>query len=217
MLMSDNVFDYIANEYDARYYSDACSLENGDIESLLKDVLPPHAKSVLEIGCGTGHWLSVLSNITNIERLIGIEMSHEMTVRARQKLSSHRNVQIIEKDFNLYYTIEKFDLVVTIFFWSLLDNFKDDNIISYFKKIYDMIDIDGKFFIIENCIPNKSSGTKVDFYPLEIEENWDSKTFSVLYNLYSPDFLSQALLKSGFKNVLHRSLNNDMFALVANK
>jgi ubiquinone/menaquinone biosynthesis C-methylase UbiE len=81
-------YDRIASKYDRRYEL----YEYAGINETLANFLGDAAKSVLEVGCGTGHWLarvarsfSQKSTSLSGERAVvaGIEPSSEMLARAR--------------------------------------------------------------------------------------------------------------------------------------
>jgi SAM-dependent methyltransferase len=74
-------YDSIAAGYDRRY---ALHEYAGVKETLLKFIAggTTPAGAVLEVGCGTGHWLAELSKPAR-PRLCGVEPSREMIVRAR--------------------------------------------------------------------------------------------------------------------------------------
>jgi len=77
----DRVADYdgIASGYDRRYQIH----EYAGVRETLVDFVGD-AAAVLEVGCGTGHWLAMLQTRSSTGRLLaGIEPSAEMVVRAR--------------------------------------------------------------------------------------------------------------------------------------
>src|SRR5262249_35149995 len=78
-------YDEIAEGYDRRYRH----FDYREIEEALTAFLdggpasdvPRVAKSVLEVGCGTGHWLAFLSGRRC--RAVGLDLSHQMIARAK--------------------------------------------------------------------------------------------------------------------------------------
>lgn len=67
----------IANKYDERYKSGQLS----NIEILLSDIIKNHDyKEILEVGCGTGHWLQNLQ-----ANIFGCDLSYDMLKIAQSK------------------------------------------------------------------------------------------------------------------------------------
>ncbi len=73
-------YDQIASEYNQRYSSDP-SQERG--RALLAMAERVKAQRILEVGCGTGHWLNLLGSITN--RLYGLDFSIKMLREASKQ------------------------------------------------------------------------------------------------------------------------------------
>ena len=73
-------YDEIAAAYDRRYTEE----DYGDIERALTNFVGDKTPTVLEVGCGTGHWLQRLGD-RNIDA-VGIDLSLPMLLHARQKL-----------------------------------------------------------------------------------------------------------------------------------
>ena len=84
-------YDAIADRYDARYVHYAY---DGVRETLL-NFLGPEPNTVLEVGCGTGHWLAVAQ-----ERpiLAGVDRSMPMLERARIAAPSARLIRARAED-----------------------------------------------------------------------------------------------------------------------
>lgn len=75
-------YDEIAAAYDRRYIEE----DYLGIARALIAFVGDKSPKVLEVGCGTGHWLQQLQN-RNINA-IGIDLSRSMLLRAREKLRS---------------------------------------------------------------------------------------------------------------------------------
>jgi ubiquinone/menaquinone biosynthesis C-methylase UbiE len=66
-------------------------------ESHLMARVPPSARRVLDVGCGTGILTRALAR--RVERVVAIDFAPEMVARARRALASSANVEVIEADF----------------------------------------------------------------------------------------------------------------------
>jgi ubiquinone/menaquinone biosynthesis C-methylase UbiE len=73
-------YDQIAPTFDRRY---AVNDMNNTLVALQELARSLDGKSVLEVGCGTGHWLAELS--TTVENLHGLDLSFGMLAQARQR------------------------------------------------------------------------------------------------------------------------------------
>ena len=85
--MRETNYDEIADTYDRRYDDEDYS----GIEEALVDFVSNASQRVLEIGCGTGHWLQQLQKL-NI-RAMGVDPSWPMLSRARAKFDSGRLIR----------------------------------------------------------------------------------------------------------------------------
>lgn len=74
-------YDVVAPRYDRRYEDQGY---RGIEQALLECLGEEEALDVLEVGCGTGHWLGVLA--TRVARIVGLDPSAGMLARARQTL-----------------------------------------------------------------------------------------------------------------------------------
>jgi ubiquinone/menaquinone biosynthesis C-methylase UbiE len=85
-------YDRIADRYDTRYR--VCSYDG--VRDTLVNFIGPEAKAVLEVGCGTGHWLRLRSEESRASfgetgrTVVGIDLSAAMLSRARAKAPSAR-------------------------------------------------------------------------------------------------------------------------------
>jgi len=77
-------YDEIASAYDRRYAEDDYS----DIGRALFDFIGNRPVRVLEVGCGTGHWLHVLQHRNT--KAFGIDPAGSMLSRAQSKLPGGR-------------------------------------------------------------------------------------------------------------------------------
>jgi ubiquinone/menaquinone biosynthesis C-methylase UbiE len=80
-------YDEVAPTYDRRYLDEDYEL----VERALFEFIGPNSRRVLEVGCGTGHWLHRLQN-SQIEA-IGIDPSDAMLSHARRKMPCGRLIR----------------------------------------------------------------------------------------------------------------------------
>jgi len=73
-------YDEIAGTFDARYTP---GLYDGVLAALVDLITAKRPRSALEVGCGTGHWMSALRE--SVEYLCGADCSLEMLRRAAAK------------------------------------------------------------------------------------------------------------------------------------
>lgn len=76
------------------------------------------AKSVLDIGCGSGRYLAAFAKL-GVERMVGIDLSQPMLGLAAQYLTETRNknTDLVCADFDNFSSDEKFDVVIAMGFF----------------------------------------------------------------------------------------------------
>ena len=100
-------YDALAAGYDRRYRENDYS---GVERALVAFVGPEISGRVLEVGCGTGHWLRALNRIAI--RAIGLDASGNMLAGAR--LAAHEAALVQGKAEQLPWTDRRFDRVFCI-------------------------------------------------------------------------------------------------------
>lgn len=100
-------YDEIAPTYDARYEPGSY---DGVLRALRALVETNRPQSVLEAGCGTGHWTAALRELA--PRICGIDYSLEMLRRARARDSGARIVRATAEF--LPFREERFDLIFCV-------------------------------------------------------------------------------------------------------
>lgn len=100
-------YDVIAPKYDARYAQNPLE---GILRELLSLVAQSQARDVLEVGCGTGHWVVELQPL--VRRIIGIDYSFGMLEQAHVQSSQ---LLLTNGDANfLPFPSASFDLVLSL-------------------------------------------------------------------------------------------------------
>jgi len=107
--MNSRKVDYnsISTEYNKRY---SASPLPGVKEKLITLVKSQHPKTILEVGCGTGHWLNVLAPFCS--KLFGLDYSKGMLIEACK--ASNRCTFINADADCLPFREDKFDLIFSV-------------------------------------------------------------------------------------------------------
>ena len=90
----------------------------GRYNAALHHVHESEARSVLDVGCGPGHYLAAMAAI-GIPRLVGIDVSEQMISLARNRpdISTSSTVELIHDDYMNWRSDTKFDIVLALGFF----------------------------------------------------------------------------------------------------
>ena len=110
-------YDQLANQFDERYRHQSFP---GIQDWLRRLASSPGASRILEVGCGTGHWLNILSDLP-IE-LIGIDPSLAMLEKARARATQVALVCACAE--SIPFQARSFDLIFCI---NAFHHFSDPN------------------------------------------------------------------------------------------
>ncbi|MCI0551191.1 MAG: class I SAM-dependent methyltransferase [Anaerolineae bacterium] len=100
-------YDVIAPKYDARYAQNPLAGVSRELREL---VTKSQARDVLEVGCGTGHWVIELHPL--VRRIVGLDFSFGMLEQAR---AQNDTLLLTNGDANhLPFPSARFDLVLSI-------------------------------------------------------------------------------------------------------
>jgi len=134
-----NVFRNYSKYYNLLYKDKDYSLETSYIIDLLKKYTP-NAKSILELGCGTGKHANILAE--NGYSILGIDTSKTMLNEAKKLSSSSVTFEL--GDVRNFRAKQKFDAVISLFHVASYQTTNDD-LINYFKTAKAHLDRDGIF------------------------------------------------------------------------
>ncbi|MFZ5955589.1 MAG: class I SAM-dependent methyltransferase [Nanoarchaeota archaeon] len=97
---------------------------------------------VLDLGCGTGHGMSLMAQKFPNSRITGIDFSPKMIEKSKINLAKYSDrIELIEMDFRNYHFNQKFDAVVSAI---AIHNIQDEEKSELFERIYDSLDIGGQ-------------------------------------------------------------------------
>ncbi len=145
------IFDSIAFRYDALNSLLSLSIDERwrkrAVELILRD--SREAQSILDLGVGTGKFLSRFIQKKSWQRAVGLDFSGEMLRRARAKLPA--SCELLQADIHeLPFEDEAFDLVVSSF---TLRSVKERS--QFFKEVYRILGPGGKTGFI--CLTRPTS------------------------------------------------------------
>ena len=102
-----------------RYRSDIA----GRYLAALDHVRTSGAQSVLDVGCGPGHYLAALAKM-EVPRLVGVDVSEEMIGLARNNpdVGGHRSVELVNADYSKWNSDEKFDVIIALGFFDYVSD-----------------------------------------------------------------------------------------------
>lgn len=100
-------YNTISSSYDERYSGNQLSGIARTLQNIAKQIQP---KKILEVGCGTGRWLSEFENYSALK--VGVDLSHGMLTKCKIKNESS---QLICSDANqLPFANSTFDLIYCV-------------------------------------------------------------------------------------------------------
>lgn len=109
-------YDRIADQYDEHYTAPVNLQENAELAVMIGRLVTSETR-VLDIGCGTGLVLDLVD--IPPENYVGIDPSHEMLAKLREKHPEHT---AIESTYEDYEPDTKFDVALAIFSGHYLDD-----------------------------------------------------------------------------------------------
>ncbi len=113
------------------------------LSKLLHPILPINDLKILDIGCGSGRYIKLLSDLGG--NVTGIDIAQDIIKRCKKKFPSNSfyAVSILEIDSSL----DNFDLIISS---TILQHIKDEEKEKAFKNIFYLMKNGGSLLIIEN-------------------------------------------------------------------
>ena len=153
-----------------------------------------NAKSILDVGCGTGALLALLKNERPDMRRVGVELNTERFEFAKKSAEC----EIYQIPLEKFSYDSKFDVITMINVLSHIPSFD-----SLFDSIHNLLSADGKFIL------------KVGEMEADVEKNaifdWGIPDHLHFLGIHTMDYICE---KYGFKIIHHdrRPLSEDMFS-----
>jgi ubiquinone/menaquinone biosynthesis C-methylase UbiE len=190
-------YNSIAQTYDSRY--EVSPLEG--ISFALKNLIEKNKpENILEVGCGTAHWLELIANEFKYElSLNGIDLYKEM-IKIGKRKSFSANL-ICAHGEQLPIQTRKFDLVFIV---NAVHFLKDTN--SFIKQVYSILNPGGILCVI-------GFDPRDDFTEWYLYEHFDG-TFETDLNRYQPfEELESLMRKTGFENIETKSVERILYKI----
>lgn len=175
-------YDSVADIYEFRYQR---SYQSNGISKKLKDIaLNNNVKRILEVGCGTGHWLR---GFPEHDLTIGLDESFGMLSKAN---SANRSFNLIQgTSSQLPFRKSSFDFIYCI---NAIHHF--ENPFGFIKNCRHLLNAGGIVVIV--CM-NPHSGSDNWF----IYDYFNGTYERDIQRYPSPDKIKDWLVKAGFKNI----------------
>lgn len=169
-------FTYVMGKYmkySSGYWKDGVT----DIDTSERDMLEitcQHAglkdgQKVLELGCGWGSLSLFMAEKFPNSKITSVSNSHSQKayIDTQAQKRGIKNLTVITADMNVFTTADKFDRVVSVEMFEHMRNYK-----LLLKKIYDLLNPDGKLFV--HIFTHKDYTYK---FEVKDETDWMSKYF----------------------------------------
>ena len=115
----EEMFDNIAPTYDTLNHRLSCDIDKGWRRKAIKQLIPFHPQTILDIATGTGDFAILSAKLLNPSRLIGADISEGMMEVGRRKVATERLQDIIlfqkEDCLSLSFDNDSFDAVTAAF------------------------------------------------------------------------------------------------------
>ena len=143
MKTAEEHYNQLAEVYDKKWKE----YNNKTAEEIIKNLDLKENLKILDAGCGTGILIEKLLKLNPNVIVLGVDISKEMLIRAKQRLIGYKNVKLLKKDIENLELREKFDLIISNSSIHYLDNL--DKVIINFKSL---LNENGELILVDWCM-----------------------------------------------------------------
>ncbi len=143
MKTAEEHYNQLAEVYDKKWKE----YNNKTAEEIIKNLDLKENLKILDAGCGTGILIEKLLKLNPNVIVLGVDISKEMLIRAKQRLIGYKNVKLLKKDIENLKLREKFDLIISNSSIHYLDNL--DKVIINFKSL---LNENGELILVDWCM-----------------------------------------------------------------
>jgi 2-polyprenyl-3-methyl-5-hydroxy-6-metoxy-1,4-benzoquinol methylase len=184
--------------YDLLYKDKNYQAEADFITSLIKK-FKPHAKTILNLGCGTGNHDLLLANSNY--KVTGVDLSENMISIAKQK-NSHDSCTYIKGDAKEVILNQKFDVVISLFHVLSYQN-KNNDVLQFFNTIEKHLNNDGIAIFDYWYAP-----AVLNLKPQNKTKTVESNNLSIARHTISEINLEENIVHVNFDIHIHDKVNN---------
>ena len=94
MKTAEEHYNQLAEVYDKKWKE----YNNKTAEEIIKNLDLKENLKILDAGCGTGILIEKLLKLNPNVIVLGVDISKEMLIRAKQRLIGYKNVKLLKKD-----------------------------------------------------------------------------------------------------------------------
>jgi S-adenosylmethionine-diacylgycerolhomoserine-N-methlytransferase len=105
----------------------------------------PNNSKILEVGCGTGHNLILLSKNNINSLIIGVDISIEMIQKAQKKTLNYDNITLINRPFSEKIFDGKFDLILFSYCLTMINPGYD----TFIDNAFNLLNDGGKIAVVD--------------------------------------------------------------------
>lgn len=191
-----------AEDYEALFYkfpNQTAKQENEILESFILKHISKTSR-ILEIGCGSGYWMKIISELDC--NVIGIDIKHDRLVLANR---SQRWKLVLSDAKRLPFRDASFNTVLLL--WTIQEITEDAVFVSVLEEIARIVVYNGNLIIAENVINSFSGLKRISDFGVRHKGILENRTL----RLFPKNSLRGCLETFNFRRVNHETAGDSFF------